>query len=130
MWCVIELNMSIVGGCIATFKPFLRKYFPRVLGSSRNPAMVYDNNTGGSRSRKRGQSYQLESIGKSDSFNQVASHKKGFVSTTINAANTKYNSSEECIITPENSSTNGQIVRTVQFETSYEEESKDRGKVL
>ncbi|KFY45090.1 hypothetical protein V494_01152 [Pseudogymnoascus sp. VKM F-4513 (FW-928)] len=128
MWCVVELNMSIVGGCIATFKPFLRKYFPRVLGSSHNPAILYDNNTGASRSRKRGQSYQLESVGQSDSFNYVASNKKGFVSTTINAADTKYNSSEECIISPGNSSTNGQIVRTVQFGTSYEEGSKDRRK--
>ncbi|KFY47812.1 hypothetical protein V496_10434 [Pseudogymnoascus sp. VKM F-4515 (FW-2607)] len=128
MWCVIELNMSIVGGCIATFKPFLRKYFPRVLGSSRSPAMVYGSNTGASRSRKRGQSYQLESTGQSDSFNRVASNKKGFVSTTINAADTKYNSSEECIVIPGDSA-DGQIIRTVQFETSYEE-SKDTGKVL
>ncbi len=78
MWCVIELNMSIVGGCIATFKPFLRKYFPRVLGSSHNPAMLYGSNTGASRSRRRGQSYQLESMGQSESFNHVASNKKGF----------------------------------------------------
>ncbi|KFY05489.1 hypothetical protein V492_08506 [Pseudogymnoascus sp. VKM F-4246] len=130
MWCVVELNMSIVGGCIATFKPFLLKYFPRVLGTSHNPAVLYDNNTGASRSRKRGQSYQLESVGQSDSFNYLASNKKGFVSTTINAADTKYNSSEECIISPGNSSTNGQIVRTVQFGTIYEEGSKDRRKLV
>ncbi|KFY18649.1 hypothetical protein V493_08447 [Pseudogymnoascus sp. VKM F-4281 (FW-2241)] len=130
MWCVIELNMSIVGGCIATFKPFLRKYFPRVLGSSHNPAMLYGSNTGASRSRKRGQSYQLNSVNQSEPFNHTPSNKTGFVSTTINAVDTKYNSSEECIITPGTSGVDGQIVRTVQFGTRYEEESKDRGKVM
>lgn len=66
----------------------------------------------------------------SDSFNQIARNKKGVGSTTINAADTKYNSSEECIITPGDSITNGQIVRTVQFGTSYEEGSKDGGAAL
>ncbi|OBT67846.1 hypothetical protein VE03_02516 [Pseudogymnoascus sp. 23342-1-I1] len=129
MWCVIELNMSIVGGCIATFKPFFRKYFPRVLGSSHNQAEIYSSNRRALRPRNRGQSYQLQGMGQSDSFNHMASNKKGFVSTTINAADTKYNSSEECII-PGNSSTDGQIVRTVQFGTSYEEGSKEVGKAL
>lgn len=131
MWCVIELNMSIVGGCIATFKPFLRKYFPSILGSSRSPAMLYGSNTGVSRSRKRGQSYQLESMGgQNERFDHgagIANNMKGFVSTTINVADAKYNSSEECIITSGNGSTDGQIMRTVEFETSYDDEREKGG---
>lgn len=33
-WCVIELNASIIGGCVSTIKPFLREYFPSILGHS------------------------------------------------------------------------------------------------
>lgn len=68
-------------------------------------------------------------MSQSEPFNHTPSNKTGFASTTINAVDTKYNSSEECIITPGASSVDGQIVRTVQFGTRYEEESKDGGKV-
>ncbi|KAF5001918.1 hypothetical protein FGRMN_702 [Fusarium graminum] len=30
MWCVLELNLSIIGGSVATIKPFLRIFMPRV----------------------------------------------------------------------------------------------------
>jgi hypothetical protein len=35
MWCILELNLSIIGGCIPAAKPFLQKLFPAILGSSR-----------------------------------------------------------------------------------------------
>lgn len=35
MWCVLELNLSIIGGSIATIKPFLRMLLPRIFGTSR-----------------------------------------------------------------------------------------------
>ena len=34
MWCVLELNLSIIGGSIPVVKPFVRRVFPRLLGSS------------------------------------------------------------------------------------------------
>lgn len=34
MWCVLELNLSIIGGSIPAAKPFVRKLFPRLLSSS------------------------------------------------------------------------------------------------
>ena len=34
MWCVLELNLSIVGGSMPTMKPVLQKYFPRLLAST------------------------------------------------------------------------------------------------
>lgn len=35
MWCVLELNLSIVGGSMPAMKPVLQKYFPRMLASTR-----------------------------------------------------------------------------------------------
>ncbi|KAI9151612.1 hypothetical protein HJFPF1_08819 [Paramyrothecium foliicola] len=35
MWCVLELNLSIIGGSIPTVKPLLKKFLPRLLGTSR-----------------------------------------------------------------------------------------------
>lgn len=34
VWCLVELNLSITGGCVAVLKPFIRHVFPRLLGSS------------------------------------------------------------------------------------------------
>jgi hypothetical protein len=34
MWCVLELNLSIVGGSMPATKPVLQKYFPRLLAST------------------------------------------------------------------------------------------------
>ncbi|KAG9253094.1 uncharacterized protein F5Z01DRAFT_174234 [Emericellopsis atlantica] len=36
MWCVLELNLSVIGGCIPTIKPLLKEFFPRLLGTSRS----------------------------------------------------------------------------------------------
>ncbi|PYH82464.1 integral membrane protein [Aspergillus uvarum CBS 121591] len=34
MWCTIELNLGIIGGCTTAMRPFVRRYFPRLLGFS------------------------------------------------------------------------------------------------
>lgn len=34
LWCILELNLSIIGGSIPTLKPFLQRFCPRLLGSS------------------------------------------------------------------------------------------------
>lgn len=36
MWCVLELNMSIIGGSIPTLKPFLQRHAPRLLSLSQS----------------------------------------------------------------------------------------------
>lgn len=35
MWCVLELNLSIIGGSMPAMKPVLQKWFPRMLASTR-----------------------------------------------------------------------------------------------
>jgi hypothetical protein len=35
MWCILELNLSILGGSIPTVKPFIRQVFPNLLGTSK-----------------------------------------------------------------------------------------------
>ncbi|KAF5024258.1 hypothetical protein F66182_3667 [Fusarium sp. NRRL 66182] len=34
MWCILELNLSIIGGSMATIKPFLRMLIPRMFSTS------------------------------------------------------------------------------------------------
>lgn len=57
MWCAIELNLGIFGGCVTAMRPFVRRYFPRLLGLS---------STGDSYSRSRKYGYPLGSIPRSD----------------------------------------------------------------
>lgn len=33
LWCMVELNMGIIGGCVTAMRPFVRRYFPRLLDS-------------------------------------------------------------------------------------------------
>lgn len=56
MWCAIELNLGIVGGCVTAMRPFVRRYFPRLLGLS------YD----GSYSHSRKYGHPLNPIPRSD----------------------------------------------------------------
>lgn len=45
-WCTIELNASIFGGSVSTIKPFLREYFPSVLGrNSHSRSKTYNTGT-------------------------------------------------------------------------------------
>lgn len=34
MWCILELNLSIIGGSMPAMKPVMQKYFPRLLAST------------------------------------------------------------------------------------------------
>ncbi|GAQ35202.1 uncharacterized protein BO87DRAFT_408151 [Aspergillus neoniger CBS 115656] len=34
LWCTIELNLGITGGCMTAMRPFVRRYFPKLLGLS------------------------------------------------------------------------------------------------
>ncbi|KAJ5465302.1 uncharacterized protein N7458_000988 [Penicillium daleae] len=34
IWCLVELDLGIAGGCVTAMRPFARKYFPRLLGLS------------------------------------------------------------------------------------------------
>ncbi|KAH7385044.1 hypothetical protein BKA64DRAFT_581538 [Cadophora sp. MPI-SDFR-AT-0126] len=90
MWCVIELNISIIGGNFPTLRPFLRKYVPALLGSSKGRTSA----TGKTRSG----SHQLLSF--DPTYTSTA--RKGFNKTTIAGMDQKThlgdNESEEYII--------------------------------
>ncbi|KAH6704201.1 hypothetical protein BKA61DRAFT_493526 [Leptodontidium sp. MPI-SDFR-AT-0119] len=40
VWSVIELYVGIICACISSFKPFLRRHFPKVIGSSDHSTVV------------------------------------------------------------------------------------------
>lgn len=56
MWCVVELNFSIIGGCVPTLKPFLRRFAPKLIGYS-----TYASNDA-SANRNRSGSHQFKSF--------------------------------------------------------------------
>jgi hypothetical protein len=48
MWCVLELNLSIVGGSMPAMKPVLQKYAPKLLASTHgqtDPESYYMNDS-------------------------------------------------------------------------------------
>ncbi|KAF4966450.1 hypothetical protein FZEAL_10657 [Fusarium zealandicum] len=50
MWCNLELNLSIIGGSMATMKPFLRMVMPSMFGTSRGKSTndgIYLHSTSG-----------------------------------------------------------------------------------
>ncbi|KAK6592039.1 integral membrane protein [Botrytis cinerea] len=118
-WCVIELNLSIVGGCAPTLRPFMRKYCPRVLGSS---GRMY----GSDEARPgKGHSYPLKSHDKSTPATKDSKSRLGIPGgNTV----TGENESEEFIIGQKDSLRDdlefGGIVRTVDF--GYEEGVEQR----
>ena len=107
MWCVIELNLGIFGGCVTVMRPFVRRYFPRLLGLSSNgskSAYAYP-------SQSRGNSHPLASIPRSEQPG-FSSHAHQF-STTFKT----HNSSEEHILpSPGTGKELDGIVRTVEFD--------------
>lgn len=95
MWCVIELNISIIGGNFPTLKPFLRKYLPGILGTSK-----------GASQNTRSGSHHLQTF--DQSYNGTG-NGKAFTKTTVTGMDQKPhladNESEEYIIqrSPHNS---------------------------
>jgi hypothetical protein len=118
LWCVIELNISIAGGCAPTLRPFIRRYFPYILGSSGGMYGSEDVRQGRS---SQGQSHHLRSF---DPSSGMTPKTTGTRVTVRGAGPTKgENESEEYIIQHENNSEGdssfGQITRTVEY--GYEE---------
>lgn len=73
MWCVLELNLSIIGGSMPAMKPVLQKYFPRLLASTQghtdsNAYYLEDSNSKSKRSRN--DPYSVSQIGGQDSDNE------------------------------------------------------------
>ncbi len=107
MWCVIELNLGITGGCVTAMRPFVRRYFPRLLGLSSNGS----NNPYAYPSQSRGNSHPLASIPRSGQ-QAFSSHGHQF-STAYKTGN----SSEEHILpSPGLGKELDGIVRTVEFD--------------
>ncbi|KAJ5370971.1 uncharacterized protein N7496_007063 [Penicillium cataractarum] len=115
MWCVIELNLGIFGGCVTAIRPFVRKYFPRLLGLS-SAGGYYSSQ---SRSRKHG--HPLGSIPHSDRVN-FSNQDNQYTTTLTTLRGAPDNGSEEHIL---GSQPNGHtkdadgatgIIRTVEFD--------------
>ncbi|OBT50989.1 hypothetical protein VE04_07937 [Pseudogymnoascus sp. 24MN13] len=114
LWCVVELNISIIGGCAPTLRPFLQRYFPSLLGSS--SALYGTGELHHGRSRQ-GQSHQLRSFDPSSSITTKTGTTRVMIRTVGE------NESEEYIIQHGNGSEAdsqlGKITKTVEF--GYEE---------
>ncbi|KAL6234350.1 hypothetical protein BDW75DRAFT_231201 [Aspergillus navahoensis] len=88
MWCVIELNLGIVGGCVTAMRPFMRRYCPRLLGLSSSSGNKYYP------SQSRGNSLPLHSIPRSHNptFSNHGNHHSTAYRSTLD------NTSEEHIL--------------------------------
>lgn len=107
MWCVLELNLSIVGGSIPALKPFAQRFFPKLLGT-----------TGHSKGRSTSGAYPLPSqnhgYGGGSHFSRTNNRSK------IEADDT---GSEEYIM--HGLGAGPQITKTVQFGYAVEEVQED-----
>ncbi|OJJ42456.1 hypothetical protein ASPZODRAFT_76724 [Penicilliopsis zonata CBS 506.65] len=112
LWSVIELNLGIAGGCMTALRPFVRQYFPRLLGLTSRGQKDYSN----SRSRSRSHSHPLQSL-PSASRPDFTGNKTQY-STTLHAGD---NSSEEHILSGPSSGVLKGIVRTVEFDVKNDE---------
>ncbi|KAL2794020.1 integral membrane protein [Aspergillus keveii] len=107
MWCVIELNLGITGGCVTVMRPFVRRYFPRLLGLSTNSS------GNGYPSRSKSHSHQLHSFPRDDQPD-FSGHRHKYSTALKSGAD---NSSEEFILngTPPAKELDG-IIRIVEFD--------------
>ncbi|KAK8052513.1 hypothetical protein PG993_003898 [Apiospora rasikravindrae] len=117
MWVILELNLSIVGGCIPALKPFAQRHCPILLGSSRgastnglsNPYYAHSKSGTGkkpSTNRTRDSGYPT-----SDHFRSRASAAAAETDSIPGTG------SEECIVMQD------KITKTVQY--GYAVESMD-----
>ncbi|KAJ5690413.1 hypothetical protein N7462_004805 [Penicillium macrosclerotiorum] len=113
MWCTIELNLGIFGGCVTAIRPFIRKYFPRLLGLSSGGG--YDS----SRSHKHG--HPLGSIPNSQRVD-FSNQDNQYTTTLTTLRGTPGNDSEEHILSPHPSGHTKDadaphgIIHTVEFD--------------
>ncbi|OQE27192.1 hypothetical protein PENFLA_c006G09542 [Penicillium flavigenum] len=106
MWCTIELNLGIFGGCVTAIRPFVRRYFPRLLGLSASSDT--------SRSRKYG--HQLGSFPHS-SRPDFTGRNNQYSATLTSHSKAPDNDSEEHILpTDEDGKGVEGIIRTVEFD--------------
>ncbi|KAJ5098292.1 hypothetical protein N7532_005293 [Penicillium argentinense] len=110
MWCAIELNLGIFGGCVTAIRPFIRRYMPRLLGlSSAGDYSI-------SQSRKYG--LPLGFVPRSDRPDFTNGENQ--YSATLTTPGVHGNDSEEHILSPhllgkDVDGTSG-IIRTVEFD--------------
>ncbi|KAJ5893648.1 hypothetical protein N7495_005339 [Penicillium taxi] len=110
MWCTIELNLGIVGGSVTAIRPFIKKYFPELLGSTKSYAT--------SRSRKYGHPLGSTSAQASKQLN-LTNRENRYTVTTLTTLRGPDNDSEEFILSnikPEGQATDSGIIRTVTFD--------------
>lgn len=106
MWCTIELNLGIFGGCVTAIRPFVRRYFPRLLGLSAS----------GDTSKSRKYGHQLGSFPHS-SRPDFTGRNNQYSATLTSHSKAPDNDSEEHILpTEENGERVEGIIRTVEFD--------------
>lgn len=117
MWCAIELNLGIVGGCVTAMRPFVRRYFPRLLGLS-SSSDSYGHSGYGRGGGKL--SYPLGSIPRSEPPNFTGSSHHQYSTRLEGGANSSDGDSEElglkAAAAPPGKSAGSRIVRTVEFD--------------
>lgn len=118
MWCTIELNLGIFGGCVTAIRPFARRYFPRLLGLSSG---VGYSSQGQSRSRKHG--HPLASITHSERNKFSTNGANQYTTTLTTLRGAPDNDSEEHILSSIPHNATGKegelatgIIRTVEFD--------------
>lgn len=105
MWCVLELNLSVIGGSIPALKPFAQRFFPKLLGS-----------TGASKGRTTDGAYALPS--RIQGYGGGSHFSRSHNQSKIEADDT---GSEDFIM----SGVSAQINKTVQFGYTVEDAEEE-----
>ncbi|CAG8376068.1 unnamed protein product [Penicillium salamii] len=117
MWCCIELNLGIFGGCVTAIRPFVRRYFPRLLGLSAS----------GDTSKSRKYGHQLSSYPHSSRPDFTGRSNNQYSATLTTNTKAPDNESEEHILSPGLSVGKEEgIVRTVEFDIENVSSSRVR----
>ncbi|PGH15341.1 hypothetical protein AJ79_02507 [Helicocarpus griseus UAMH5409] len=125
LWCIIELNLGIVGGSFPALRPFFRQYFPGFLGgtSGRHTSRSYGYSRHQSNSNFR-HSHKLASLQSSSIHTPtkgefpIGANDSNIYSSTVGVGQTD-NDSEEHIIdsrSPPFESQMGHIIKTVEYD--------------
>jgi hypothetical protein len=107
MWCAIELNLGIFGGCVTAIRPFVRRYFPRLLGLSSSDDT----------SKSRKYAYQLGSYPHSSRPDFTGRSNNQYSATLTTHSQAPDNESEVHILSTGSSvGKEDGIIRTVEFD--------------
>jgi hypothetical protein len=106
MWCTIELNLGIFGGCVTAIRPFVRRYFPRLLGLS----------APGDTSKSRKYGHQLGSFPHSSGPDFTGRNNQYSAALTSHSKAPGNDSEEHILPTDENGKGVEGIIRTVEFD--------------